>query len=253
MTATGYELRAVGVRRDDAVVLDELTFNLPPCGRTAIVGPSGAGKSTLLRLLAGLDAPTHGEILLDGVVVSRSRQVLLPPHRRTISMVFQDLALWPNLSALANVMLALSADGRPPHARRQRAEEVLDLVGISVLADRLPETLSGGEQQRVALARALAPAPSYLLLDEPFASIDLSVKTRLLAEIARLSEQQRFTILLVTHDPLEAVALCDDTAVLEHGRLVERGNLRALLEADVPKSETLQAFGAQLHALKRRA
>jgi ABC-type Fe3+/spermidine/putrescine transport system ATPase subunit len=251
MTTRGFELHAVGFRRARSVVLDELTLDFPPRARTAIVGPSGAGKSTLLRLLAGLEAPSHGQILLDGAVISRMQEVVVPPHRRTVSMVFQDLALWPNLSALDNVLLGLSGTDLPIGARRQRAGAVLDLVGIGGLADRVPDTLSGGEQQRVALARALAPAPHYLLLDEPFASIDLPVKTRLLAEIARLADQERIAVVLVTHDPLEAVALCDEGVVLERGRLIERGRLQALLAAEVPQSETLQAFRAQLGALER--
>ena len=251
MTRTGFELRAVGFRRGRTVVLDELTLHLPPDARTAIVGPSGAGKSTLLQLLAGLEAPSDGQILLDGSVISRMQEVLVPPHRRTISMVFQDLALWPNLSARDNVVLGLSGTALPPGARRQRADAALDLVGVGHLAKRMPDSLSGGEQQRVALARALAPAPRYLFLDEPFASVDLPVKARLLAEIARLAEQEKIAVVLVTHDPLEAVALCDEGVVLECGRLIEHGRLRTLLAAEAPQSATLQAFRAQLGALER--
>jgi ABC-type Fe3+/spermidine/putrescine transport system ATPase subunit len=251
MTASGFELRAVGLRRDGASVLDDLTLGLPQRTRTAVVGPSGAGKSTLLRLLAGLEAPTDGQILLDGAVVSNPREVVVAPHQRTVSMVFQDLALWPNLSALGNVMLALSGSGLPSGARRERAVAVLDLVGVGHLAGRLPDTLSGGEQQRVALARALAPAPHYLFLDEPFAGIDLVLKTRLLSEIGRLADQEKIAVILVTHDPLDAVALCDDGIVLEHGCLIERGPLQTLLAADVPPSETLRAFRAQLGSLHR--
>ena len=166
-------------------------------------------------------------------------------------MVFQDLALWPNLSALDNVVLGLSASGLAAAARRERARAVLERVGIGRLAGRRPETLSGGEQQRVALARALAPAPAYLFLDEPFASIDLPVKARLLDEIGALAEQGQFAVLLVTHDPLEALALCSEAVVLERGRLIESGELRALLNAEQPRSETLQAFRARLRLLQQ--
>ncbi|MGH7787619.1 MAG: ABC transporter ATP-binding protein [Candidatus Binatia bacterium] len=251
MTAGGFELRAVGFQRRGLVVLEALTLRFPPRTRTAIVGPSGAGKSTLLYLLAGLEAPTDGEVLLDGAIVSRRREVVVPPHRRTVSMVFQDLALWPNLSALDNVVLGLAATGLAAPARRERARAVLELVGIGRLANRLPDTLSGGEQQRVALARALGPAPAYLLLDEPFASIDLPVKTRLLAEIARVAEEEQITVLLVTHDPLEALALCDEGVVIEKGRVVEGGAWQTLLDVGVPRSETLRAFQSQLAALRR--
>jgi len=250
MIAGGFELRAVGFRRCGTAVLDALTLRFPARTRAAIVGPSGAGKSTLLHLLAGLEAPTDGEILLDGAVVSRPGEIVVAPHRRTVSMVFQDLALWPNLTALANVVLGLAASGLAAAARRERARAMLELVGIAKLADRLPDALSGGEQQRVALARALGPAPAYLFLDEPFASIDLPVKTRLLAEIGRLADQEQIAVLLVTHDPLEALALCDDVVVLEHGCLIERGRLQTLLGVE-PRSESLQAFRAQLARLER--
>jgi ABC-type Fe3+/spermidine/putrescine transport system ATPase subunit len=251
MTSPGFELRGVAFHYDGIPVLEELTLQLAPGTRTAIVGPSAAGKSTLLRLLAGLDAPTRGEILLDGAVVSLAQHVLVPPHLRTVSMVFQDLALWPNLSALGNVELALTATGLSSGARLRRASAVLDLVGIGPLANRLPYTLSGGEQQRVALARSLAPSPRYLFLDEPFASIDLPAKARLLAEIAQLADQEKIGVILVTHDPFEAVALCDDVAVLERGRLIERDCWRSLLAAEVPSSETLRAFRAQLGTLQQ--
>jgi ABC-type Fe3+/spermidine/putrescine transport system ATPase subunit len=251
MTSTGFELHGVGLQRAGTALLDGVTVQFSPHAHTAIVGPSGAGKSTLLRLLAGLDAPTHGQILLDGVVVSRPREVIVAPHQRTVSMVFQDLALWPNLSALDNVMLGLSGLRLPSDARRRRAAAVLEVVGIDGLAHRRPDTLSGGEQQRVALARALGPAPRYLFLDEPFASIDLPVKSRLLAEIARLAAQQSITVFLVTHDPLEALGLCDEAVVLESGRLSERGRLKTLLAGEMPRSETLRAFREQLCALKR--
>lgn len=248
--AAGFELRGIRFQYGGAVVLDEMTLCVPARARTAILGPSGAGKSTLLRLLAGLEAPADGEILLDSVIASRQNEIVVPAHRRAISMVFQDLALWPNLSALDNVMLGLSGSGLSGSARRERARAVLDLVGIGKLANRRPQALSGGEQQRVALARALAPAPAYLFLDEPFASIDLPVKARLLDEIGGLSEQGQFAVVLVTHDPLEAMALCSEAIVLEGGRLIESGALQILVSGDEPRSETLRAFRAQLRLLQ---
>lgn len=247
----GFELRAVRFQYRGAIVLDEVTLRLPQRAHIAILGPSGAGKSTLLRLLAGLEAPAHGEILLDGVIASCPNEIVVLPHQRAISMVFQDLALWPNLSALDNVVLGLSGSGLAAAARRERARAVLELVGIGQLADRRPQALSGGEQQRVALARALAPAPAYLFLDEPFASIDLPVKARLLDEIGHLAEQAKCAVVLVTHDPLEAIALCSQAVVLERGRLIESGALHMLLNANDPPSETVRAFRAQLNLLQK--
>ena len=247
MPTDGFELRAVRFQYGETVVLDEITLRLPAGARTAILGPSGAGKSTLLRLLAGLEAPSHGEILLDGVIASRPRHILVPPHRRAVAMVFQDLALWPNLSALDNVALGLSGSAFSAAGRRTRARAALDEVRLGGLADRRPATLSGGEQQRVALARALAVDPAYLLLDEPFASIDLPTKTRLLADIDDQAVRHGFAVLLVTHDPLEAQALCDEAIVLEQGRVSDCGALQALLNGE-PLSETLRAFRAQVGA-----
>jgi ABC-type Fe3+/spermidine/putrescine transport system ATPase subunit len=249
--AAGFELRGVSFRYGRSVVLDTVTFRLPRRVRTALLGPSGGGKSTVLRLLAGLELPTRGEVLVDGAVASSANGIAVPAHRRAISMVFQDLALWPNLSAFDNILLALSGSRLSRAARHERAEAVLDLVGIGGLAHRRPEALSGGEQQRVALARALAPEPAYLLLDEPFASIDWPVKARLLQEILAHSDRTGFAVVLVTHDPLEAMALCRDAVVLEGGRVVECGSLHALLNVGELRSETLRTFRAQLRSVHR--
>jgi iron(III) transport system ATP-binding protein len=161
-------------------------------------------------------------------------------------MVFQDLALWPGLSALDNVLLGLSGNdsssgaGSSEGNGRERAREALTVCGIDNLASRLPAELSGGQQQRVALARAIAVRPTFLFLDEPFASLDLVTKSGLLADIAALAEQHGFTIVLVTHDPVEVTRLCSVGIVLEAGAVRESGELDALLAA--PRSATLQAF-----------
>lgn len=244
MVNSGFDVREVGRTYDATTALHGVSLQLRPGARVAILGPSGAGKSTLLRLLAGLEPPSYGQIALDGIVVSRPGEIVVAPHRRSVSMVFQDLALWPNLSALDNVVLGLAASSLSLGARRERAREVLDLVGVGTLSQRVPAALSGGEQQRVALARALAVQPAYLLLDEPFASVDLATKARLFDEIQLLADQSGFALLLVTHDPLEALALCRDALVLEGGRQCESGALPALLEH--PQSDTLRAFQTQM-------
>ena len=211
----------------------------------AILGPSGCGKSTTLRLLAGLEAPSEGQVLLDGTVISDGHRIVTPPHRRGVAMVFQDLALWPNLSTFENVVLGQAGSKCSRKEARKQAKEALAMCGIESLADRLPGTLSGGEQQRVALARAIAPQPDYLLLDEPFAGLDLVTKTQLLRDISALARQRSFTILLVTHDPLETTSLCNSAVVLNRGRIEEMGSLQELL-CD-PKSELLRIFRKQLN------
>lgn len=244
MTRTQLALRAVSKTYDGHPALSEVSFSIPAREHTALLGPSGCGKSTVLRLLAGLEAPSVGEVLMDSHVVSQPQRVLLPPHRRGISMVFQDLALWPNLSVMDNVLLGLAGSGLSKQERRKRAQEALVLCAIESLGDRKPSQLSGGQQQRVALARAIAVQPTYLLLDEPFSGLDLVTKAVLLKEISVLAANRKLTIILVTHDPVEATALCRSALILESGRVQEGGVLEDLLR--VPQSETLRVFRSHL-------
>jgi ABC-type sulfate/molybdate transport systems ATPase subunit len=184
---------------------------------------------------------------MDGEVVSEARHIVKPPHERQLAMVFQDLALWPNLSVLGNVLLGLAGVPVSRHEARARAEEALRSCDIAGLANRKPGQLSGGQQQRVALARAVAARPTFLLLDEPFGSLDLVTKDRLIAEIRTLTQRQPLTVVLVTHDPLEAIALCQHAVVLEEGKLVESGSLEELLRE--PESQLLQLFHQRVQQL----
>jgi ABC-type Fe3+/spermidine/putrescine transport system ATPase subunit len=244
MSTAQFAFRSVSKRYDRQVVLDNVSFTLPAGEHTAILGPSGCGKSTILRLLAGLEAPSAGHVLLDGQVSSEPHRVLRPPHLRGVAMVFQDLALWPNLSAVDNVLLGLSGTGLAKKDAEHRAREALARCAVESLAGRKPGALSGGEQQRVALARALAVQPSFLLLDEPFAGLDLVIKARLLEEIATLAAAQHVTVILVTHDPYEATALCRSAFLLENGHVEETGTWRDLLNN--PRSEMLKVFRSRL-------
>ncbi len=235
-----FEFRSISKFYDGQSALSAVTFTIEPRQHVALLGPSGCGKSTALRLLAGLDTPSEGEVFLNGTVVSNAHTILMPPHLRGVSMVFQDLALWPNLSAIENVRLGLSGASLSRGEATTRAADALHRCGIESLSNRLPNTLSGGQQQRVALARAIAAGPDFLFLDEPFAGLDLITKTRLLAEIQALATEQQFTIVLVTHDPLEATTLCLSAVVLNDGRVEAAGPLDELLRS--PKSEILKAF-----------
>ena len=229
MTSSRCEFRSVSKVYNGRAALSAVSFTIAAEEHTAILGPSGCGKSTLLRLLAGLDAPSAGQVLLNGRVVSEPHKIVRPPHLRGIAMVFQDLALWPNLSVMDNVLLGLSGTGFTKQESKTRASEALALCAIEPLAKRKPGTISGGEQQRVALARAIAGRPSYLLLDEPFSGLDLITKAKLLEEIAALAAERRVTVLLVTHDPLEATTLCRSAIVLNNGCIAESGVLADLL------------------------
>lgn len=245
MTGSRFEICSVSKTYGEHTVFSAVSFTIAAGVHTAILGPSGGGKSTLLRLLAGLDAPSAGQVRLDGSVVSEAHKVLRPPHLRGVAMVFQDLALWPNLSVLDNVLLGLSGAGLSNRDSQVRAREALALCTIEFLANRKPGQLSGGEQQRVALARAIAGRPTFLFLDEPFSGLDLVTKIDLLKEIGALAARQKLTIVLVTHDPLEAITLCRSVLVLANGRVEESGVLPDLLR--VPQSETLKVFRDHLN------
>lgn len=184
-----------------------------------LLGPSGCGKTTLLRLLAGFERPDAGEVRLAGeLVASPTRSV--PPERRRIGFVFQDFALFPHLNVTDNVAFGLRGTRAQ---RRARAADVLDLVGLSVFAARMPHQLSGGQQQRVALARALAPEPHILLLDEPFTNLDASLRGATRDEVRSVLKRSGTTAILVTHDQDEALSFGDRIAVMRFGRIEQIG------------------------------
>ncbi len=240
MTGPVFEFVNVSKKYGETQALSDVSFALAAGRHTAILGPSGCGKSTLLRLLAGLELPSRGEVLRDGQAISTAERLCMPPHQRGVAMVFQDLALWPNLSVRENVRLGLAGAGLTRDKAAERVAEALRLCAIEPLAGRLPGQLSGGQQQRAALARALAVEPAFLLLDEPFSGIDLVVKVRLLAEISKIAARTGLTIVLVSHDPQDAAALCQSAIVLERGRVEELGELAALLQN--PRSAMLRAI-----------
>ncbi len=185
----------------------------------SLLGPSGCGKTTVLRLIAGLERPDSGEIVIDGRTVAG--RVWVPPEKRMVGIVFQDYALFPHLTVFKNVAFGL---------RRYKAEEIekkvmemLELVGLVDKAHRYPHELSGGEQQRIALARALAPSPEVLLLDEPFSSLDADLRSELRIETRRIQKEMGITTVLVTHDQQEAFFLSERIGVLRSGRLLQVG------------------------------
>ena len=201
------EISRLACRHDTTTVFTDFSLSVATGGHTALIGPSGCGKSTLLRIIAGLEAPECGTLSLDGRLASDGSRILIPPHRRGVAMVFQDLALWPNLTVLGNVELGLAAVPLAKAGKRSRAEDALALCRIAGLAERKPAQLSGGQQQRVALARALAVRPRLLLLDEPFSGLDEALKGQLIADMNALAAEQGITLLAATHDRGEAVAL----------------------------------------------
>lgn len=189
-----------------------------------ILGPSGCGKTTLLRLIAGLDVPDTGEIWLNGSRVAAAGRSIVPPYKRGIGFVFQDLALWPHLSVRGNLDFVLESAHVARSERSARAQEVLRLVHIEPLGDRYPHELSGGEQQRVALARALVGKPRVLLLDEPLSSLDPELRATLRAELAQLQRKVNITAMYVTHDRDDAATLGDRVVRMREGTIVEIGD-----------------------------
>ena len=209
----------------------------------AVIGPSGGGKSTLLRILGGLQAPTAGTMAVDGEPVTFDEAGLLR-YRRGIGFVFQDGGLFHHLTACENVALPLRAvHGLGEAAARERADELLERLGVAAEAEKHPVQLSGGQRQRVAIARALAPAPRLLLLDEPTSALDPEYTTELLDVICSLKQQgTRFVI--VTHEMGFARHACDDVAFLYDGRLAEYGPSAQVFEN--PESPELRRFLARL-------
>jgi iron(III) transport system ATP-binding protein len=217
MAETLIELDELSLRFPGGVqAVDRLSLNVVHGEILALMGPSGSGKTTVLRLIAGLERPDSGRLVIRGHLVA-GPGVFVEPERRGVGLVFQDYALFPHLSVEENVGFGLHAWRRD--ARRRRVDEVLELVGLAGIARRQPHELSGGQQQRVALARALAPAPDVILLDEPLSNLDPDLRSQIREEVGRILRYSSTTAIFVTHDQEEGFAIADRVGVLHAGRL----------------------------------
>ena len=205
---------------DGETVLDGVSFAVDTSEIVCLLGPSGCGKTTTLRLVAGLERPLAGRIVVAGMPVTEPTRSV-PPERRRVSMMFQDYALFPHLRVRDNVGFGLAYLGRGE--RRRRAEELLDKVGMASYADAYPHVLSGGQQQRVALARALAPDPYIVLLDEPFSGLDPELRGRVRDDCLHLLKTSGAATLFVTHNAEEAMMMADRVVVMRDGRVVQNG------------------------------
>ncbi len=200
-------------------VLRDVSLAIEKGERLVILGPSGCGKTTILRLIAGFIAPDRGEVTIEGEVVSRAARILVPPERRGLGMVFQDLALWPHLTVRGNVAFGLKMKRVPRAERERRVLELLRLFGLEEYTDRKPAELSGGQQQRVALIRALALRPRVLLMDEPLSSLDEELNVKLRREIVGIQEKLGVTLVYVTHDREETREIATRVIRMRKGRI----------------------------------
>jgi ABC-type Fe3+/spermidine/putrescine transport system ATPase subunit len=197
-----------------------------------LLGPSGCGKTTTLRMVAGLERPDEGRIVFAGRSVADVRSGLfVPPHKRNVGMVFQSYAIWPHMTVYDNVAYPLDLRGVPKKVIREKVERVLELVGMTGLADRPAPLLSGGQQQRVALCRALIYEPDLLLLDEPFSNLDAKLRHHMRVEVKLLQQRLGITVLFVTHDQIEALSMSDQIGVMNEGRVEQVGPPSELYDA----------------------
>jgi iron(III) transport system ATP-binding protein len=215
------------IKGGPALIINSLGFEVDTGEIFALIGPSGAGKTTTLRLIAGFEQPFQGRIVFDGRVLE-DLGVHVPPERRGIGFVFQDLALFPHLSVMENVTFGLNR--LPKGRRKSRALEMLEAVRLEGMGHRRPHELSGGEQQRVALARAMAPSPRLVLLDEPFANLDPSLRDDVRAGVREILKSERMTAVLVTHDHSEAMIVAERIGVMRAGHLEQVGVPRELYQ-----------------------
>jgi len=229
------EVRNITKRFGEFVALDDVSLTVPDGSLTALLGPSGGGKSTLLRVIAGLEAPDGGRVL-----IGREDVTAQAAQHRGVGFVFQHYAAFKHMTVRDNVAFGLAIRKRPKPEIRARVDELLALVHLGGFADRYPDQLSGGQRQRMALARALAVEPRVLLLDEPFGALDAKVREELREWLRRLHDEVHVTTIFVTHDQEEAMEVAEQIAVINEGRIEQTGSPDALYEQ--PANEFVMGF-----------
>jgi sulfate transport system ATP-binding protein len=236
------EARGIVKRFGDFTALDGVSVDVPTGSLTALLGPSGSGKSTLLRVIAGLEQPDAGEIILEGEDVTR-----VPPQERGVGFVFQHYAAFKHMTVWENVAFGLKIRRRPRAEIEKRVTELLDLVQLARLGKRYPAQLSGGQRQRMGLARALAVDPKVLLLDEPFGALDARVRKELRLWLRRLHDETHTTTVIVTHDQEEAMEVADRVVVMNAGQIEQTAAPRELY--DNPANEFVMSFVGPVNRL----
>jgi sulfate transport system ATP-binding protein len=229
------EVRSIRKHFGDFAAVDDVSLAVPSGSLTALLGPSGSGKSTLLRIIAGLECPDSGQVLISGKDATG-----LSPQKRGVGFVFQHYAAFKHMTVQDNVAFGLKVRKWPKAKARERVDELLHLVQLEGLGKRYPSQLSGGQRQRMGLARALAPEPDVLLLDEPFGALDARVRAELREWLTRLHDVVHVTTVFVTHDQEEAMEVADEIAVMNRGKLEQIGTPRELY--DHPANEFVMRF-----------
>jgi iron(III) transport system ATP-binding protein len=249
MGRTVLEFREVVKRFGTVAAVDKVSFSVQSGEIFTLLGPSGCGKTTTLRLIAGLEEPDDGEILVNGTAVAAPRRNLwVPPDKRQLGMVFQSYAIWPHLTVFENIAFPLRVRREPLDVIRQRVHQALESVGLEQFAERGATQLSGGQQQRVALARTLVYRPLLLLLDEPLSNLDAKLREQMRLEIRTLQRKLKLTILYVTHDQAEAMTLSDRIAVVERGRFEQVGTPSEVYET--PATQFVAEFFGRIVRLE---
>lgn len=245
MTKPIISIRNLTKRFGPIAAVDDVSFDIAPNEFFALLGPSGCGKTTLLRMIAGLETPTEGEIVIDG-----QNMAFTPPNQRPVNMVFQSYAVFPHMTVRSNVEYGLRVVGTPREETRRRAEDALAMVKLSDLAERRPDQLSGGQRQRVALARALVKRPKVLLLDEPLSALDAKLREQMQLELTRLQRTVGITFIIVTHDQDEALSMANRIAVMNEGEVSQIASPADLYEH--PSSRFVADFIGKVNLIEAR-
>ena len=211
-------------------VLHDLTINFQAKQLICLLGSSGCGKTTILRLIAGLEIPQNGHIVIENKIVTKNEKILVPPYQRNIGFIFQDLALWPHFTVYKN--LAFGLDERNEKNIKDKVLKMLDFFGLEEQAKKYPHQLSGGQKQLVAISRSLVLKPKILLMDEPLANLDVKLKRKMLEHIRNLKHNFNLTIIYVTHDHKEAFEIADNIVVLNDGEIEETGTVEQIKKSE---------------------
>ena len=240
------EVKSLTKVYDNTKVVDDISLSVLPGQITCLLGPSGCGKSTTLRMIAGVETQSSGEVWVDGQLICGSG-FSQPPEKRYIGLIFQDFALFPHLTVWQNVGFGISKNNE---GIREKAYDLLSKVGLSSKSDKYPHELSGGEQQRVALIRALAPKPRIMLMDEPFSGLDKRLRDDIRDETLDILKSEETAVLLVTHEPEEAMKMADEIALMRNGEIVQKGAPYNLYNAPVDREAV--AFFSDANIIKSK-